>query len=195
MTDEKTIRLFAAIEPPPEVLTELERLQFRLRKLIHGSVRWVRPEGIHLTVKFFGDVPESRLEEIKNRLKQCADQSLPMNFRAADLGAFPNLDRPRVIWIGIGGDVGPLAKLQKQVDDAFLPLGFAKEERPFRPHLTLARVKVPRMLVGLVEAMEKGGPYEAGSFTARELGLIKSDLTPQGAIYTKLAGLTFPTNL
>lgn len=190
MTNEKTIRLFTAIEPPREILRKIEQIQLGLQKLIQGSVRWLRPEGIHLTIKFLGDVAISRRAEIEDRLGQQVRLAAPMNLRASRLGAFPNLDRPRVIWIGIGGDIKPLEELTKRLDEAFLSLGFLAEERPFQPHLTLARVKIPKMLIGLAEAMEQDALYDAGSFTAASLSLIQSELTPQRAIYTRLASFS-----
>ncbi|MDP2265697.1 MAG: RNA 2',3'-cyclic phosphodiesterase, partial [Thiobacillus sp.] len=187
MTNEKMIRVFAAIEPPPEVLREIEQIQFRLRKLIHGVIHWTRPEGLHLTLKFFGDVAPGSVAEIGERLACYTRETRALRLRAARVGVFPDLDRPRVIWLGIGGDTQPLEKLQKRIEEGFTTLGFAKENRPFRPHLTLGRVKTPRGLLGLAEVTENDILYHAGEFTASSLDLIKSDLTPTGAVYTRLA--------
>ncbi len=191
MTNEKMIRLFTAIELPREILQKIGQIQFRLQKLIRGSVRWLRLEGIHLTIKFLGDAPISRRTEIEERLDQQARRTPPMTLQASRLGAFPNLDRPRVIWIGIEGGIKQLEELQKRLDDAFLPLGFAAEERPFQPHLTLARVKIPKMLTGLAAASEHDTLYDAGSFCAAGLSLIQSELTPERAVYTRLAFFPF----
>ncbi|MDI6726412.1 MAG: RNA 2',3'-cyclic phosphodiesterase [Smithellaceae bacterium] len=187
MTNEKMTRVFAAIDPPQEVLQEIEGIQFRLRKLIHGVIHWTRPEGIHLTLKFFGNVDMRRIEELGKRLAQYAQETAPLQLQAERIGVFPNLDRPRVIWIGISGDTHPLEKLQRGIEDGFTELGFEKESRPFRPHLTLGRIKTPRGLLGLAEVTEKDALYDAGKFTAGSLNLIKSDLTPTGATYTRLA--------
>ncbi len=194
MTNEKMSRVFAAIDPPPEILREIERIQFRLRKLIHGVIHWTRPEGLHLTLKFFGNVAASSMDEIGERLACYTRETASLRLRATGVGVFPDLDRPRVIWIGIGGDTQPLEKLQQRIEDGFTALGFAKENRPFRPHLTLGRVKTPRGLLGLAEVTENDAPYHAGEFTASSLDLIKSDLTPTGAVYTRLADFPFQGN-
>ncbi|MDZ4163716.1 MAG: RNA 2',3'-cyclic phosphodiesterase [Smithellaceae bacterium] len=187
MTNEKMPRVFAAIDPPQEVLRAIEGIQFRLRKLIHGVIHWTRPEGIHLTLKFFGNVEMGRLEEMGKRLAHYARETTTLQLQAERIGVFPDLDRPRVIWIGISGDIHPLEILQRKIEEGFTELGFEKESRPFRPHLTLGRVKTPRGLLGLAEVTENDPLYDAGQFTAGSLNLIKSDLTPTGAIYTRLA--------
>ena len=109
-----------------------------------------------------------------------------------NLGAFPSVNRPRVLWLGLDGDTDALISLQAQIDTGFQDYGFKKEERPFRPHLTLARIKEPKGLDGLAEAVKKNEDYNAGSFTISGLTLFKSDLKPTGAIYTKLAYFPFP---
>jgi 2'-5' RNA ligase len=109
-----------------------------------------------------------------------------------NLGAFPSVNRPRVLWLGIDGDTDALINLETEIDARFQDYGFKKEDRPFRPHLTLARIKEPRGLVGLAETVKKNEDYIAGSFTVSGLTLFKSDLKPTGAIYTKLDYFPFP---
>lgn len=192
MSDEKAIRAFLAVDPPEEIFREIIKIQERLRKTIKGDIRWVRPEGIHLTLKFFGYVYQSDVANISLVVKNNVAGMKALTLNVRNLGAFPTVTRPRVLWLGIDGDTEALISLQAKTDTGFHEYGFKKEERPFRPHLTLARVKEPKELVGLAEAVKKNEDYVAGSFTVNGLTLFKSDLRPTGALYTKLSDFPFP---
>jgi 2'-5' RNA ligase len=192
MSDEKAIRAFLAVDPPQEIFNGIIKIQERLRKAIQGDIRWVRPEGIHLTLKFFGYVYESDIENISRVVKDGVANMKALLLNVRNLGAFPSVNRPRVLWLGIDGDTNALISLQVEIDAGFQEYGFKKEDRPFRPHLTLARIKEPKGLIGLAEAVKKNEDYIAGSFTVTGLTLFKSDLKPTGAIYTKLAHFLFP---
>jgi 2'-5' RNA ligase len=191
MMVEKTIRSFLALDPPEEILREIGRVQDRLKRMIHGDVRWVRPVSIHLTLKFFGDISENRVAEISVIAGKATAAIRPFELAIGGVGVFPDMKRPRVVWLGMNGDVTRLVAFQRELDRALQGVGFPGEERPFRPHLTLGRIKSPKGIMGLAEALTKGETYTAGRFTAFGLGLFKSDLTPQGAIYTRLAGYSF----
>jgi 2'-5' RNA ligase len=192
MTDERTIRSFLALDPPEEILREIGRVQDKLRKLIHGDVRWVRPEAIHLTLEFFGDIPERDVANISAVVGKAAAEVRPFDLTIGGVGVFPDrYRRPRIIWLGMSGEAARLTTFQQRLERAFQGIGFPREERPFLPHLTLGRIKTPKGLTGLAEALKKGETYTAGRFTASGLGLFKSDLTPRGAIYTRLAGYPF----
>jgi 2'-5' RNA ligase len=192
MSDEKAIRAFLAVDPPQEIFNGIIKIQERLRKAIQGDIRWVRPEGIHLTLKFFGYVYESDIANISHVVKNNVANMKALMLNVTNLGAFPSVNRPRVLWLGIDGDTDALINLQTEIDAGFQDYGFKKEDRPFRPHLTLARIKEPKGLVGLAETVTKNEDYIAGSFTVSGLTLFKSDLKPTGAIYTKLAHFPFP---
>lgn len=190
MADAGTIRAFLAVDPPPEVLERIAAIQRELRKNVQGAIAWVRPEGIHLTIKFFGNIAPELTETIAAEVRRSASGSASMSLEVRVLGVFPDLRRPRVIWIGLGGDVGPLGVLQKKIETGLEACGFARETRPFRAHLTLARIKDGRGLVGLEPALRNPRLQEAGSFRVDELTLFRSELTPKGAVYTRL--VTFP---
>jgi 2'-5' RNA ligase len=192
MSDEKAIRAFLAIDPPEEIFSEIIKIQERLRKAIQGDIRWVRPDGIHLTLKFFGYVYESDIANISDVVKNNVANIKALMLNVRNIGAFPSVNRPRVLWLGIDGDTDALINLQTEIDAGFQEYGFKKEDRPFRPHLTLARIKEYKGLVGLAETIKKNEDYIAGSFTAGGLTLFKSDLKPTGAIYTKLDYFPFP---
>jgi 2'-5' RNA ligase len=191
MSEEKSMRSFLAVDPPREIIDAIVTIQDRLRKAIQGDIRWVRPQGIHLTLKFFGTISESDVANISRVVNKTTSTIAPFTLCIKRVGAFPDVKRPRVLWLGMGGDVDTLIRLQKEVDADLQKCGFEKEDRPFRPHLTLARIKEPRGLIGLAKIMDKGEDYEVGSFSTAGLNLFKSDLTPKGAVYTKLAYFPF----
>jgi 2'-5' RNA ligase len=178
------MRLFIALSLPDEVQGELARVQSRLRGL---PVRWAAPTGIHLTLQFLGEVAEQRAPALLEAL--AALPAAPFELRLDGVGAFPSLGRPRVVWAGLGGDLAALSRLQAAVLGATAPLGFAPEERPFRPHLTLGRVRQeagPEERRALGRAVERAGPPAALAWEAGGPTLFQSALTPAGAVYTAL---------
>jgi 2'-5' RNA ligase len=189
--DEKPVRAFLAIDLPVEILDEIGSIQSELKKTLQGVVRWVRPEAIHLTLKFFGNLSTDEIMSVSRTVGDHASGTKPFALDVEKLGVFPDINRPRVLWIGIGGDVDPLIRFQKSMEQKLHEKGFAKEDRPFRPHLTLARIKEPKGLIGLAKIIEKKDNCVAGHFNAAGLALFRSQLTPKGAIYTKLAQFPF----
>lgn len=187
MGEKRIIRTFIAIELPAVILDKIRMVQTGLKKTIHGMIRWVRPENIHLTLKFLGDVSLSDIESIKRAMALKTIDFPPFNLEVRGLGSFPDVTRPRVIWLGINGDTGALLAMQKEIDEELSCLGFPKDDRPFRPHLTLGRVKVSKGIIGLARAVEDGGTLAAGTFGVEKVIMFKSELLSQGAIYKKLA--------
>jgi len=191
MTEAGAIRAFLAIEPPETVRQAMAVVQNRLKYCVSGAISWVRPEGIHLTLKFFGNIAETDIDRISAAVEPVAARFAPLDLQVRRVGLFPDSRRPRVIWLGLEGDVSALKALQEEADRGLERYGFSREDRPFRAHLTLARIKSPRGLTGLDRIMKKSEVYEAGRFRAEGLTLFRSDLTPQGAIYSKLASYPF----
>lgn len=190
METEKKIRTFLAIELPEEIKSGLGKIQKRLKPKIEG-VRWTRPEGIHLTLKFFGYVAGDDFSSISNAVNDSIKGVKPFTLELGTIGAFPGPTRPRVIWIGIGGQTKELIDLQKALDRNFEQIGFPSENRSFKPHLTLGRLKVPGSAVGFPKVLEEGENYQAGGFRCNGLTLFRSDLRPDGAIYTNLEEYPF----
>ena len=184
------IRAFVAIELPDEVRRGLAGLRKELQRDEHRFVKWVDPEAIHLTLKFLGDVPSGRVTEIARAIEVAAKAVTPFELEVSGLGVFPNLKQVRVLWVGIGGDVDRLKELQRGIDAELASLGFAGEERPFVPHLTLARVRQGtspserRSLGELLQSAVFEGTYAT---TVRTVVLMRSQLTPAGAIYSRLS--------
>jgi 2'-5' RNA ligase len=191
MTDEKSIRSFLALDLPEEILREIGRIRNRLEELIQGDIRWVRPEGIHLTLKFFGDISEIDIANIAAVVEKAAAGAAPFTLSIGGVGVFPDSRRPRVLWLGMNGDVPRLLIFQKELERSLQLIGFALEERPFRPHLTLGRIRSPKGLTGLARVLEKGEEYAAAGFLASGLGLFRSELTPRGAVHTRLKWFPF----
>lgn len=185
------IRTFIAIELDESIQDGLTELQEQLKgKVPRDSVRWVRPDGIHLTLKFLGDVPVNQIEEITRALQKSCQGFAPFSLSCARLGCFPDLKRPRVVWVGIQEETGTLAQLQRAVEENVAPLGYSTEKREFSPHLTLGRIQKRvgsgdlRRLGELVGASEIG---ILGQMEVRSIHLMRSDLRPSGAVYTRLA--------
>jgi 2'-5' RNA ligase len=185
-----TWRTFIAIELDEELRDGLQGLQDRLREQISPrSVRWVRPEGIHLTLKFLGDTPVGRIEEIQAALALAAVEARPFTFTVGGLGCFPNTRRPRVVWVGLQEVTGILARLRDSVEAHVTPLGFPTERRPFSPHLTLGRVQRRASKSEVREIGEVVGASAIGTvgqMAVTAVSYIKSELRPSGAVYTTL---------
>jgi len=183
------IRSFIAIELPEEVKKGLARLRKELERDEHKFVKWVDPGGIHLTLKFLGNIPFKRVAEVTEAMKEAAQGISPFHLEISGLGVFPSLKQVRVFWVGIGGEVDKLSRLQQNIDSALAVLGFAKEERPFVPHLTLARIRE-----GASPAERRNFGELVGSTVFKDrypveveaISLMRSQLTPVGAIYSRL---------
>jgi 2'-5' RNA ligase len=189
------IRSFVAIELPDDARRALAALQRDLKaQASPDAVRWSRPESIHLTLQFLGDVAPGQIEKIVSALHEvCADPS-PFAFELAGVGVFPNPNRPRVVWVGVIEPSGVLLALQKGVNQALAPLGFPPEERRFTPHLTLGRAARRASRQELAELGAMVARSEVGSVgrvVADHISLMKSDLRPGGAVYTPLAVIPF----
>jgi len=182
------MRLFVALELSDAVRDAIRDLNGRLQRA-RADVRWVRPEGMHLTLKFIGEVSEEKLAPIKQALSAPRSaKPVEMNFRG--LGYFPNERRPRVLWAGIEASEN-LAEMAAQVEAALEPLGVERENRPFVPHLTLGRFKGSKRLDLLQKEIAALPSTEFGRIVTSEFFLFQSKLSPKGAEYTKLERFAF----
>jgi 2'-5' RNA ligase len=179
------IRSFIAIDLPQETRQGLTVIQEHLRQS-RAAVRWVKPGSIHLTLKFLGIVHPAQIDDIAAVAAQVVRNEPVFTLCAAGLGSFPSQRNPRVIWVGLQGELERLSHIQARLEDGLVPLGFAREQRKFRPHLTLGRLKDRGNRQALIEAMAELEIPEFDSFDVTEIILYKSDLRPTGAIYTKL---------
>lgn len=179
------IRTFIAIEISPELRAELERTIGSLRSAF-GGVRWLKPENIHLTLKFLGDTEIDRIDAVNAILGEVAIRHRPLTVKLGGLGCFPNLKRPRVIWLGIERRQELIA-LAGDIEEGLAGLGFEKEKRAFRPHLTLGRVKAPLDGSKLTDAFRRLGADSFVSLDIEMILLLQSTLTPRGAVYQALS--------
>jgi 2'-5' RNA ligase len=175
------VRLFIAVDVPEEIKDAIERDVVGVLGPALPGARWSRPEGRHLTLKFLGEVAEERMGMVSRALSGAVRNHA--SFRAAfdDLGGFPNVRRPRVLWLGIGEGAEPMATLARDIEAAFEPLGFVPEDRPFRAHLTVARFPKPRVVEDVPPVSVPDDPFDVS-----EVVLFRSQLHPKGARYTAL---------
>ncbi|MBI3671006.1 MAG: RNA 2',3'-cyclic phosphodiesterase [Acidobacteria bacterium] len=181
------MRVFVAIDIAEDVREAIRTLIGKLEKTCRGA-RWVRVEGMHVTLKFIGETSAERVERIQSELA-AAHSAAPVEMSFRGVGFFPNDRHPRVFWVGIESTPN-LAELAAEIERRMETLGIQREQRPFRPHLTLARFKSEEGLPQLREAVQKLGASEFGSARTGEFHLYQSRLNPKGAVYMRLA--TFP---
>ncbi|MFQ5723639.1 MAG: RNA 2',3'-cyclic phosphodiesterase [Terriglobia bacterium] len=182
------MRLFVALDLPPPLREALQELVRQLQRAA-ADVRWVRPEGMHLTLKFIGEVPEEKLPLIQEALGEVASPA-PAELDFRSLGYFPNERRPRVLWVGVQAS-NNLAPLAAQIEAALEPLGIPRERRAYAPHLTLGRFKSPKRLARLQEEVGRLREKEFGRVRVEEFALYQSRLSPGGAQYTRLQAFPF----
>ena len=182
-------RLFVALEPPEPVRRRLAALAADLRRAAGRAadeVRWVEPEKVHLTLQFLGAVPEERVPAVSEAVRAAAGAARPLSLEVKGAGGFPNARRPRVLWAGVAGDVEPLAALAADLGARLAPLGFAPEDRPFSPHLTLGRARDGRGAPGLAGALARTAQADGCPWRASELVLVESHLSPKGPRYERV---------
>lgn len=184
------MRAFVAIELSDDAKRALTDLIQSLHSRRIDGLRLVRPEGIHLTLKFLGNINASRVPSIAEALAAASARHAPFRFTLTAPGFFPNADRARVLWVGVGGDMRPLIDLQRDVDQTLAALGFAAEKRPFNPHLTIARMRDSAARADRRRAADALAAYPLPpgiAVSANAVSLMQSELRPGGAVYTRIA--------
>jgi 2'-5' RNA ligase len=188
-TDDE-IRVFFAIELPESIKLFLRKISTEFKQC-GGDVKWVNPGGIHLTIKFLGEIRSDLLPQIEQEVRPIFASQKVSSHTLANLGVFPDLRRPRVVWVGCTDDSRALSPLALKLEDSLERLGFPKEKRTFRPHLTLGRIRsnkdISRLVDGIRERVDIAGP----SFTADKAVLFQSVLKPSGAEYFPLLNFGF----
>lgn len=191
MTAERELRLFVAVELDERVRRALGELQVELRRNGLERLRWTRDEGIHLTLKFLGETPEKRLAAIREALAKGARGHRRHELSLGKLGTFGGKRNPRVLWVDLDGAVESLGRLQESVDGALAEIGFAKEDRRFSPHLTLARVR-PETARDVAEPIARALEsvrVPRAELPVAEVSLMQSTLGRGGAVYNRLTSI------
>ena len=184
----ESVRTFIALELPQPVKAAMARVQSELRGA-GLKLRWVAAGNIHLTLAFIGEVEPGQIDAISRAVEEAAGEHAPLNLAAAGIGVFPHPRRPRVLWVGTAGDSERIGALKQRIDNGLesIPdLGYRKEKRHFKAHLTLARVKAKVDSRRLIKALDAHAGFKTGDFRLDEVHVFKSQLTPGGAVYTKL---------
>ena len=186
------IRAFIAVTLPEPLTGFVSGVQQSL-KARGLRIAWVAPGNVHLTLKFLGDIEPADIDPIAAVMTECAQRTAPLMLSTAGLGVFPGLKRPRVIWLGITGDMPRLIVFQQDLDARLVDIGtgrFKPDNRPFKGHLTLGRIKTPPDSAVLVKALRETGRIGSNAFTVDAIHLMQSRLTPSGSIYTPLRCVT-----
>jgi 2'-5' RNA ligase len=184
------LRAFIAIQLSEELKSQIGELQSELRH--HApelrGVSWVQPDSIHLTLRFLGEIQESQVAELGAVIVRAAVGVGPFTFKARGLGAFPTAQRARVVWLGINDESGrnSLGQLQAAIEQGVIDLGFEPEDRDFSPHLTLARIRERHAAMQLAPTFASERERLVGGMMAESVALMRSELRPQGAVYTPL---------
>ena len=184
------LRCFIAIGLPDEVKAGFKDLQAQLKSGGQSSIKWVDPYSIHLTLKFLGGVDVDKIAPITAAIEEATQRISPFSLKVEGPGAFPNLRRVQVVWVGVSGELDKLAHLQQRLESSLAGLGFTPENRRFTPHLTLARVRDRVALderEGLGELIASTKFKPVHSFPVEAVSLMKSHLTREGAIYSRIS--------
>lgn len=179
------MRCFISISLPEEIKKGMSAVQERL-KASGADVSWTRPEGMHLTLKFLGEVEEERRSEIEAALNAAVRGRSPFSLDVSGIGTFPERRRPRVVWIGLRDRGNNLIWLQRAVEEEFNKIGFPPENREFSPHVTLGRIRSPKNVEKLIILVEEDKDVELNGFEVSHVRLMQSVLKPTGAVYTEL---------
>ena len=186
------VRLFVACEVPDDVKESIGGVIDELRRRSGSAVRWIRPEGVHVTLKFLGEVPVRKLPAVKLAIQEAVVGHSPFELEFSNIGTFGGREGLRIMWVGIAGDVLRLEALVRAVNAALAVVGFEPERRPFRPHLTLGRVRdeIPTRQRAQIEVDVGKLEVPDTSWRTAHVSLMRSRLTAQGASYEVIA--TFP---
>lgn len=181
----EAVRAFIAIDIPPFAREKIAAIQNGF-KALNLDVAWVHPANLHLTLKFLGAIDPERVPGINDRMASALSRVPGFSATLGEVGVFPSLDRPRVLWVGLENPEGSLVALQKNVERELADAGFPPDSKRFSPHLTFGRVKSSRGTARLKSALKNVPQARSGPFGVSAVRLYKSQLTPKGSIYTVL---------
>lgn len=187
----ETLRAFIAVELNEEIKKTITQVEDDL-KITGCDVKWVKPENAHLTLKFLGQIKEKRLGPLLDALDSILKDIHSIQTGLTQVGAFPSLQRPRIIWIGLRDDARQISRLAESVEEALGGIGFKKEDRPFQPHITIGRFRSTHNLPSFTKKFDQYSLPAAPDLTISSITLFKSTLTSSGPIYEPLRKFLFP---
>ncbi|MFC1726821.1 RNA 2',3'-cyclic phosphodiesterase, partial [candidate division KSB1 bacterium] len=179
------IRTFIAIKIPGSVKSDINNWQDKLRGIVSG-IKWVKSDNIHITLKFLGNIEEKMVLQLKEAIERSVENVSPFEIEVKGEGCFPNVNRPRVVWVGVDKGKDIISETVLKIENECSKLGFDRENRPYRPHLTVGRVK---KIIKSTEDLRRffyDNPFRSEIFNANEIILMKSDLKPEGPVYTPI---------
>jgi len=180
-----TIRAFIAIPLDPKIQHTIERIQDHLTKINH-DVKWVTPKNIHITLKFLGDVTTEQINSVKQTLANLYQNTRPFTVELSQLGAFPNIDRPRTLWVGLKDNKQRLSRIAVSLEKALGKIEFQGDKKPFSPHITIGRIRSSKNIDALSESMSNHQFFENCTQTISKIILFQSTLCSEGPIYQSL---------
>ena len=183
------IRTFICIEIPVSIKKRLDELEQKLKRM-DAQVSWVKSSNIHLTLKFLGEIPQSKVASICSVVERAVSDTDPFDIEVGGAGCFPNARNPRVLWVGLTGIPDEMARLHAAIENGLLVEGFPKEGKKFSPHLTIGRFRSPKNADKIIEELTSAG-FANESYRASEVIVMRSDLNPGGSVYTPLARMGF----
>jgi 2'-5' RNA ligase len=177
------IRAFIAVKIPEDLKIALQKIQ-EIFKDSGDRIRWVKPSGMHITLKFLGDIEVQNIPDIGREIEQACTGSSHFEIRLAGTGSFPDMKRPRILWAGIQEGAEEIKKIYKDLEPGLSRIGFIQERRPFRPHITLGRIKHIKDRERFKSRIMQNSEIQIGTMTADAVHLIESRLRPDGAVYS-----------
>ncbi|MDQ3684755.1 MAG: RNA 2',3'-cyclic phosphodiesterase [Acidobacteriota bacterium] len=187
MVNQESLRVFCAVEIPAEVKKRIaDHVAFLRPHASDDTARWERAEKLHVTMKFFGEIPRQRIEDLSRAVTRAADFVPPFNLAVRGTGVFPPRVAPRVLWLGVHDDSSGLEKLQAALEGECARVGFTREPRPFHPHLTIARLRSARGAREIAEAHTQNN-FQGEEFAVTEVIVMRSELGQGGSKYTVLS--------
>ena len=180
--DIERVRTVIAIELPDSVKVQIGNLEASLMKA-RADVKWVDPANMHITLKFLGEIALERVTVAQSGVRDALVGLRPFTLSLSQLGAFPDLDRPRVLWIGCSNGIDILLNLQEEIESCLIAQEFVREARPFSPHLTIGRIRSPKGL-GTLTDIAKEMAFEVSDFRVENVAVVKSQLKPGGPAYS-----------
>lgn len=181
----KVVRTFVAVLIAENLKESISRVQERIKKFA-PDVKWVSPENLHVTLKFLGGVSVDRIEQVCSTVEEAAGSVQPFELSLSRLGAFPSPRNARVVWVGIEDGRDELISLARRLDDGLARQGFERESRPFAAHVTVGRTRQGPRPVGLAEGLQEAPSEDLGRQTVDSVVVMRSDLMPEGPVYTPL---------